>query len=82
VIEATKAFPQPETHPSLVICTVPDEQSLCAFAGRLDSKGLGYAIFQEPDQGNRYTALATEPVYGKNRKLFKKLPLLKEPSYV
>jgi len=48
----------------------------------LDSKGLGYAIFQEPDQGNRYTALATEPVYGKNRKLFKKLPLLKEPSYV
>jgi hypothetical protein len=45
---------------------------------RLDRIGIRTRVFHEPDIGNQATALATEPVYGDDRKYFKKYRLLKE----
>ena len=84
VIEATKAFKQPEEHPSVIICTVPSEYDLVDYFSRLEKNNISFKVFQEPDLDNQFTALATEPIYGKHRKVFSNLPLLRggEPAMV
>jgi hypothetical protein len=62
-------------HPSLVLCTVPDKAALMAVQDRCNAAGVRNRVFVESDMGDEPTALATEPINGKGRKLFQKLPL-------
>jgi hypothetical protein len=43
----------------------------------LDSCGIKYKEFREPDRNNELTAIATELLYDDNRKYMKKFQLLK-----
>lgn len=62
-------------HPHLVLCSVPDEESLRRLSERLSFKGVPYRSFNEPDRDNELTAIATPPLCGDARKLFSSLPL-------
>jgi len=64
----------------LIVCLLADEASLHAFAASLAGAGIGCALFAEPDRNHELTALCTEPVYGEQRRHFRKLPLLKFPT--
>lgn len=55
--------------------TVPDLPSLIDLRNRLDCAGIGNRLFVEEDIGFQPTALSTEPVNGKARRIFQKLPL-------
>ena len=64
-------------HPSVIICGVKNEQSLIKQMNYLISNGVQFSIFKEPDLGNELTALATAPISGAARELFKKYQLIK-----
>ena len=59
----------------MVVCTVPDEETLRLTAARASKAGIKLYMFEEDDFGDQATAFATEPIEGEARKLFKKLPL-------
>lgn len=71
-IEAAKAFLDNELeHPHLVVLGVKGEQQLYNSARKLDKAGVQYRIFTEPDRNGEATALATEPIFGERRHLFR-----------
>ena len=74
-IEATKAFPQPQETVFVVLCTVPSEDHLLRFTHKITNKGVRFVSFYEPDIGNQLTAIATEPIYNSQRKIFSNLKL-------
>lgn len=59
------------------MCGVKNESALFKAIEQLNSQGIKCQWFIEPDMGNQFTALATEPVYGETRKLFRKYQILK-----
>jgi hypothetical protein len=63
------------TNPNLVLLTVPDLPALLSLRHQCDAAGIGNRVFVEDDIGYQPTAIATEPVNGKARKIFQKLPL-------
>jgi len=63
--------------PNVVALGVNDESHLFKSAKKLDSAGIRYSLFIEPDMNNEVTALASEPVSGNNRLVFKNYQLLK-----
>lgn len=81
VFESVLSFPPkpPYIHPNVVFCEVKDERRLFKFSQKLEKEGIRYVLFQEPDIGNQYTALATETVV-ECRSVFKELQLVKEKS--
>jgi hypothetical protein len=75
-IEAARAFIKPgDEHPSVIICEVRSEAKLKMIMEELNGQ-VNYKTFQEPDIGNQYTALATEPIYNNKRFLFKRFQLI------
>ena len=71
-IEAAKSFLDKELeHPHLVVLGVKGEQQLYNSARKLDKAGIRYRIFTEPDRNDEATAIATEPVFGEQRHLFR-----------
>lgn len=77
-IEATRAFLEKDVeHPHLVVLAVKDEPQLFKSAKKLDTAGIRYCTFIEPDRGGEATALATEPISGEQRRFFKNYQLLK-----
>lgn len=71
-IEAAKAFLGNELdHPHLIVLGVKGEQQLYNSARKLDKAGIQYRIFTEPDRDNEATAIATEPIFGEQRRLFR-----------
>ena len=83
-IEAARTLlPAEQEHPHVIVCGVRDEHALWAAVHKLQKHGIRYRAFQEPDQGNQLTALATEPVLDATRRLFRSLrlltPVAKEP---
>jgi hypothetical protein len=64
----------------MVICSVKDEKELHKAVGRIRERGIQCREYREPDRGLQQTAVATEPVYGEQRKLFRKFQLLKPPQ--
>lgn len=64
-------------HPHFVILAVPDEPSLLRAQQRLKAKGVRLRLFVEPDLADQPTALATEPVRGPTRRLFRPYPLFR-----
>jgi len=76
-IEATRLFISPEqVHPHLVVCGVQDEEALKREAGRLEAYNVKFASFCEPDRNNELTAIATAPIAGDSRRVFRRYDLL------
>lgn len=67
----------PIPHPHFVLCGVLNESELLRHCERLQFQGVPFSRFYEPDQNNELTAIATAPVFGKARKIFSSLSLLK-----
>lgn len=78
-IEATRRghISSDAPHPHLVLCGVPHEDALLAQADRLEAHGVPFERFYEPDRDNELTAIATAPVHGDARRVFRKLQLMK-----
>lgn len=75
-IEAAREYIKPgDEHPSVIICEVRSEDKLRMIMNELEGK-IKFKAFQEPDIGNEYTAIATEPVFGAVRQLFKRFQLI------
>jgi hypothetical protein len=55
----------------LIVIGVPSELELLQEAERLTGAGIPLTLFREPDIGNAATALATAPISGEARKLFR-----------
>lgn len=62
----------------LVLCTVPDEEALRKAQYKLEARGIRTSLFIEPDLGDQATALASEPVSGRDRRPFSRYPLWRE----
>lgn len=72
---ARELIPREIDHPSLVLCTVPDRDGLAALVEKCVKSAIPHKVFFEADMNDQPTAMATAPVNGKARKLFKNLPL-------
>ena len=76
-ISATHAFGGPY-NPHLVLCTSPSEEALNDLFNRLKEQGVPCCAYYEPDfAGNQLTAIATAALQGGERKLLRRLPMLK-----
>ena len=71
-LEAGRAlYAADEPIASLIVLEVPDKTGLLAAADRLKRYDIAFELFFEPDFGMGESALATRPVRGKERYLFK-----------
>lgn len=78
VLEATRHFINTQIeHPHLIVLGIKDESRLLKSAQKLEDAGIRFKFFVEPDIGNEFTALATEPVFGDSRRIFRNFQLLK-----
>lgn len=68
---------KPDQTSFLILFSVKDEQDLKQKADYLDRHDISFSMFYEPDYDTGYTAICTEPIYGEQRKLFKKFKLWK-----
>lgn len=65
-------------HPHLVLCGVEDAEELLDLSDAL--RGIDHETFYDVDLGGGPTAIATVPVRGNDRKLFRKLRLIEWES--
>ena len=77
VIEMTRENKIVGEHPSVIICGVKSEDKLKNAISRLQDNNVFFKEFREPDIGHQLTAVATEPIYGDDRKIFRKYQLIK-----
>lgn len=77
-IEATKAFKldRLSDHPSVIILSAKNETKLHRVRKYLIEQGVRHVHFYEPDIEDELTALATEPIFGDRREIFRKYQLL------
>lgn len=76
-IESAREFIKPnQEHPSLVLCLVKNEAKLKNVIAELYNKNIKIKTFREPDRNNEITAIATEPLYGAERKALVRFQLL------
>jgi hypothetical protein len=76
-VEAARHLIPPDLiHPHIIVCAAGDEPALWRQLHRLQRHGVRFRAFFEPDRGNELTAVATEPVFGQTRRLFRNLRLL------
>jgi hypothetical protein len=76
-IESSRRFTKPtDEHPSVILCTVKNENKLRKCAKELEDIGMDHVVFEEPDIGYQATALASKPLIGKDRKVFSRFQLL------
>jgi hypothetical protein len=76
-LEAARAFlPVPHSHPFVIVCGIRDEHKLYQSLEHLTRSGIRYRAFYEPDLDDQLTAVATEPVFGSQRRVFRNYPLL------
>jgi hypothetical protein len=78
-IEAAKAFSLENfsEHPSVIVLSAKDEARLHRIRNYLIEQGVQHVHFYEPDLGHELTSLATEPIVGDRRRLFRKYQLLR-----
>lgn len=78
-IEASHAFSLGSLpdHPSVIIIGVKNEKKLHQVRQFLIENSIQHAHFYERDLDDELTALATEPICGDRRRLFRKFQLLK-----
>jgi len=77
-IEAAISFGRLPDHPSVIICGIDTEAKLDNALRRLTTLGIKCHAFREPDIGNQLTAIASEPIYGEQRRIFRQYQLLQE----
>lgn len=75
--EITKSIEHPEQTCHFILFEAKDEKHLTDIKIKLDMSGIKSHMFNEPDYGTGYTAIATEPIWGEARKLFKKYKMFK-----
>lgn len=63
-------------HPSLVYLVVKSEFKLKKVIQELIDNNIDFCLFREPTMNNEITAVATEPIYGSKREIFKRYQLL------
>lgn len=69
-------------HPHVIVCGIDNEEKLNKVVNKLNNNGIKFRPFREADMEDQLTALATEPIFGERRKLFKNYQLLKLPRSV
>ena len=74
---ARTLLPPSDPHPTLVLCAVKSETRLWLVFKRLERLGIALRPFREPDRGGELTALATGPVRGDQRHLFRQYQCLR-----
>lgn len=62
----------------MVLCSIANEKELDKLSFYLKEHNIAHHMFYEPDYNTGYTAICTEPIYGEQRKLFKKFKLWKQ----
>jgi hypothetical protein len=77
-LEAGREHYRSDEIASFIVLEVADRAALEAAARRLDEHGIEHHLFFEPDFGMGHSALATRPVSGKERQLFRHWPLWRE----
>lgn len=76
-IEVAREYIKPnQEHPSLVLCLVKNEAKLKNVISELYEKNIKIKTFREPDMDDQITAIATEPLYGAERKALARFQLL------
>ena len=63
-------------HPHVAWCGVDEEPALLRYCERLEHRGIPFSRLTEPDRNNGLTDIATAPVNGEARKIFRKLKLV------
>jgi len=74
---AIKLDKKPEQISSFCLLQAKDEKDLLKISSELEMKDINFTIFNEPDYDTGYTAIAAGPIYGKDRKMFKKFKYFK-----
>jgi len=71
--DAGRFFDDSPTYvPSVVVCAAESEDEVKYEAARLEAKGIRTTVFREPDIDDQVTALATEPLSRRGRRLVAK----------
>jgi hypothetical protein len=80
-IEASRwLIPLDIEHPHVIICGIDNQSKLNQAISKIKEADIRYQPFYEADIDNELTAIATEPVYGEKRGIFKRYNLLRMPS--
>jgi hypothetical protein len=69
---------KPDVVSHMVLCSIINEEDLDKLGFFLKGHNIAYHKFYEPDYETGHTAICTEPIYGEQRKLFKKFKLWKQ----
>jgi hypothetical protein len=75
--EITKVTEHSDRTNHFILFEAKDENDLKRIKLKLDDRGIKSHMFFEPDFGTGNTAIATEPIYGDDRKFFKKFKMYK-----
>lgn len=75
--EITKEIDHPERTCHFILFEAKDEDDLKNIKLKLDDRGIKSHMFHEPDYDTGYTAIATEPIYGDDRKFFRRFKMYK-----
>lgn len=77
-IEASRwLIPLDIEHPHVIICGIDNKSKLNQAISKIKEADIKYQPFYEADIDDELTAIATEPVVGVSRRIFKKYQLLK-----
>lgn len=68
---------KPEEQTFLIALSVKNEEDLTIVSILLETNGIKFSMFYEPDNNYGYTALCTEPVEFGKYKIFSKYNLIK-----
>jgi hypothetical protein len=79
-LELARWYKDFEVHPNVIVCGIKNKEKLTKLFIEYQKLGIKCEPFFENDLDDELTAFATIPVYGKQRELFRKLQLIKEPS--
>jgi len=68
-------------HPHVVVIAISDERQLFRCLDRLHRLAVPHRAFHEPDRQNELTAIATGPIAGQQRQIFRHYRCLDDPDF-
>jgi hypothetical protein len=77
---ARSSIPDSLEHPHLVICGVKSESQLARSLDTIRDSGIQCLEWREADLNDSLTAIGTFPVFGDDRRIFKRFNLIKLPE--
>jgi len=75
-------LPPDSPHPHVVVLGITDERQLFNCLDRLRRLNLPFQAFHEPDRQDELTAIASGPIVGRQRQLFRRYRCLGQPGFV